>query len=100
MVPGLIGLILGGLLGSGITALATSGNDDRRVPISRFGPGHGPFGPGFGHRGGFGPGGGYGPGGGFGNGGKGNGAPGNVAPAPQPSAPGNVAPAPQPSPSG
>lgn len=54
LVPGLVGLILGGLLGSGITALATHDDGNRRVPVSRFGPGRDGFGPGYGN--GFGPG--------------------------------------------
>ncbi|HEU0240696.1 MAG TPA: hypothetical protein VFR11_15665 [Micromonosporaceae bacterium] len=90
LVPGLIGLIIGGLLGSGITALATSGHDQqRRVPFSRFGPGHGfgpGFGPGFGHNG-------------FNRGGPGNGPGfGNRGGAPAPTPP--TAPTPQPTQSG
>jgi hypothetical protein len=91
LVPGLVGLILGGLLGSGITALATHDDGNRRVPVSRFGPGRDGFGPGFGNRGGNG----FGPGnrGGFGNRGQNgtgpNGTPpngngGQTVPSPQP----------------
>jgi hypothetical protein len=54
LVPGLVGLILGGLLGSGITALATHDDGNPRVPVSRFGPGRDGIGPGYGN--GFGPG--------------------------------------------
>jgi hypothetical protein len=103
LVPGLVGLILGGLLGSGITALATHDDGNRRVPVSRFGPGRDGFGPGSGNRGGngFGPGNGFGSGngvgpgnrGGLGNGGQNgtgpNGTPpngngGQTVPSPQP----------------
>jgi len=81
MVPGAIGLIVGGLLGSGITALATSDNGGRPVPVSRFGPGR-EFGPGFGFRGGPGfPGNPGFPGKGFGN----NGPRDVPSPTPQPS---------------
>jgi hypothetical protein len=76
----LIGLILGGLLGSGITALAVSDNGGRPVPASRFGPGRG-FEPGPGFRGGPNFGGPNFGGPNFGNHGKG-GAP---SPTPQPS---------------
>jgi hypothetical protein len=85
LVPGVVGLILGGLLGSGITALATHDDGNRRVPVSRFGPGHDGFGPGFGNPNGNG----FGPGnrgGGFGNRGQNGTAPGDqTVPTPQPS---------------
>jgi hypothetical protein len=91
-----VGLILGGLLGSGITALATHDDGDRRVPVSRFGPGADGFGPGYGNRdgNGFGPGsrGGYG----FGNEGQNGTAPNGTTP----NGGGQTVPTPQPTTSG
>jgi hypothetical protein len=79
-------LILGGLLGSGITALATHDDGNRGVPVSRFGPGPDGFGPGYGHRDGNGFGPGNRGGGGFGNPGQNGTAPGGgqTVPTPQP----------------
>jgi hypothetical protein len=80
-------LILGGLLGSGITALATHDDGNRRVPVSRFGPGHDGFGPGYGNRDGNGFGSGNRGGDGFGNRGQNGTAPnggGQTVPTPQP----------------